>query len=96
MATWYRDGVQGLLIPAAAEGQRKVKRLFANAGEELYITSQNDGSHQPDSFHYTDRAWDQSKGLFTIKDIRKCLGSDFDVVNGSGYFHCEYHPKEEI
>lgn len=95
MSTWYRDGVKGTLVLQAAEGLRKVKRLFAQNGEDLYITSMNDGVHLPESFHYTNRAWDQRKGSFSIDDMRNCLGPDFDVCNGKGYYHCEYQPGDE-
>lgn len=110
MATWIRQGVRGIerLCPEAKEGFRKVGGLFRRHGRERYITSGDEGTHIEESYHYSNRAWDEridqvvSANLIR-QDLNSCPkygeNSDFDVVdkNSDGTpkncVHIEFDPK---
>ena len=51
MSVWYKQGVYGELQPAASEGRRKVEKLFAAKGEDLYITSIREATHGVGTLH---------------------------------------------
>jgi len=93
MATYYKEGVCGELCLPAAQGLRKVKRLYALKNKDLYITSIREGTHSMASFHYIGLAWDHRQNGVPVKDIKAELGPDFDVVKESDHIHCELDPK---
>ena len=93
MATYYKEGVCGELYLPAAQGLRKVKRLYAKRGKDLYITSIREGTHSMASFHYIGLAWDMRANGVTKAEMKKALGKDFDVVSYKWGFHVEYDPK---
>jgi len=98
MAIWYRIGVNGTLMPEAAEGMRKVAKLFDKHGYEMYVNSICDGIHSQSSFHPYRRAFDidgyDHKGKprapeITVEKIKKVLGDKWDVIFHNGHWHCE-------
>lgn len=88
MSTWFRDGVHLNLIPEAAEDFRQIKKLYAVGGEDLFVTSGNDGSHTIGSFHYTDKAFDFRKGKFKTKEIKAAIKGQ--IVDETDHYHYEY------
>lgn len=94
MSVWYKQGVYGELQPAASEGRRKVEKLFAAKGEDLYITSIREATHGVGTLHTDGRAWDQRPGKkVTVADMKRILGNTFDVIPESNHLHIEYDPK---
>lgn len=93
MTTWYKQGVFGKLIPPAANGLRLTERLYAQHGEDVFVTSIRDGTHMPGSFHPIGRAWDMQPRNVSKEAHKAALGSDFDVVDESDHRHVEYDPK---
>jgi hypothetical protein len=97
MAIWYKQGVYGELILATSEGLRKVEKLFAKYGLDVFVTSKRDGSHMPGSFHPHGRAFDIRKHHKITKTmLKKALGDNFDVVEHKTHFHIEHDPKNNI
>ena len=98
MTVWYKQGVLGDLQPVARKGLGRVSRLFETAGLDLNITSLRDGNHMAGSLHYDGLAFDfwytsAVSRIISIVMIKESLGSDWDIVPGNGYVHCEYDPK---
>ena len=74
-------------------------RVYDKYGEELVVTSLNDGNHSRKSLHYSGQAADLRTRYFrsdevalVAEDIRSRLGSDYDVVVESDHIHLEYQP----
>ena len=74
-------------------------KIWAKLGQELVITSIEDGRHMEGSKHYTGEALDLRTRYFTEEEKRKAaeelanaLGSDYDVVVEGDHIHCEYDP----
>ena len=93
ISVWYKQGVHVNLIPRAANGLRKMAKLYGKEGKDLFITSGNDGSHRMDSYHFINRAWDQRQNGVSVVKMRAALGKGFDVVKESNHIHVEYDPK---
>jgi len=93
MTVWIKQGVIGDLQSIARKGLGHVAKLYGSAGHDLYITSLREGNHSAGSFHYDGLAFDIKPGKINIKEIRKVLGPDWDVVDETNHFHCEYDPK---
>lgn len=67
---------------------------------DMLITSGNDSEHMAGSKHFTNEALDfrtkhlnaaQKQAL--VKDVKKRLGKDYDVVLESDHLHIEADPK---
>lgn len=84
-----------------------VNDIFSKAGYPCIITSCNDGTHSPNSLHYSDSAFDfRSKQISSTAEkenilnlVKEALTVDFDVLlEDSGtdneHFHLEYDPKK--
>ena len=93
MAIWKKQGVFGPLSREAGNALRRLARLFAQHGKDLYITSQREGTHSPGSLHPQGDAFDCRKATLDIDEIRHCLGNDYDCVEESHHYHIEYDPK---
>lgn len=93
MCIWYKQGVYGELTPETAEGLRKTERLYANGGDDVYVTSIRDSSHGPGSFHPHGRAWDMRPGKISREELQSYLGAKFQVIDESNHRHVEYDPK---
>lgn len=76
----------------------KITETFVEKyGEELTITSTYEGTHQANSLHYANDAYDFDHPL-TVKDrsiklLKKVLGPNFDIVWKVDHIHIEYDPK---
>jgi len=93
MSTWFKQGVYGQLTREAAEGFRKMDKLYAKEGKDLYITSIRESTHGPGTRHHMGDAWDQQKRGVGKKKCKAVLGKDFDVVDEHNHRHIEYDPK---
>jgi len=95
MNTWIKQGVYGELQPEAAEGLRKVRKLYARFDCDVHITSIREGTHSPGSLHCDGRAWDMRPGVVPMGDVERVLGDDFDVMDHGfpTHRHIEYDPK---
>jgi hypothetical protein len=90
MTIWYKQGVYGELVPEAAEGLRRVEKLFASKGQDVFVTSIRDSSHGPGSFHPHGKAWDQRPNYkVSVTAIKKAVGIKFDVVPEKDHTHIE-------
>jgi hypothetical protein len=65
------------------------------------ITSACDGTHSINSLHYTGYALDlRTKSVIPamlsliVRDIKRDLGEQFDVVEEEDHLHVEFDPKE--
>ena len=74
--------------------------IYANHGENLVITSLNDGKHSQTSLHYSGCAADLRTRYFlkseqskVVNDLKEALTIDFDVVLEKDHIHLEYQPK---
>ena len=95
MTIWYKQGVIGLhnLHPKVQKAKRKVHKLYASRGQDLYVTSLAEGTHSPGSFHHIFRAFDFRKGIVKLSTIKQKLGSEYDVIGHNTHYHVEYDPK---
>ena len=74
--------------------------VYSKYGEELVITSLNDGKHSITSLHYAGCAADLRTHYFDIdevkivaSDIRSRLGLDYDVIVEKDHIHLEFQPR---
>ena len=74
---------------------RLTEKLYAKYKQDVYVTSKRDGSHSPGSFHPHGRAWDMRTGGVPLKEHKKILGDNFDVLDHGlpKHRHIEYDPK---
>jgi len=93
MTVWYKEGVYGELRYEAAKGLRLVKILYASKGKDVFVTSIRESTHGIRTLHHLGDAFDIRKNGVSIRDIRRVLGKDFDVVNEWSHFHIEFQPK---
>ena len=91
------------------EGMLKASQVYAELGirgVRATITSVMDGRHMPTSKHYEGNAFDlrtwnadssgqmpQGEKEYVAQELRKMLGSDYDVVVEKTHIHVEYDPK---
>ena len=76
------------------------ERVYKDLGKECVITSLMDGKHMDTSKHYVGDAADLRIWFFNnaekriaVKQLKKELGVDFDVVLEKDHIHVEYDPK---
>ena len=96
----------GVVVPPSL----RIAAVLINTASELalgpmYITSGSDGTHRPNSKHYTNAALDfRTKHLShddrqrLVNRVRENLGPDYDVVMEAvgqlnEHLHIEYDPK---
>lgn len=104
MSTSLKHGVKlAGLKPQAVLAIHIAEGVFRNFGEELVVTSCNDGKHSDTSLHYHGFAFDaRSKELVCdkqelLKELRARLGAEFDVLledlgGNNEHYHIEYDP----
>jgi len=92
VSIWYKQGVFGTLQPCAIEGLRKTERLYALRGEDVFVTSLQDGTHGAGSFHVSGRAWDMRPGKVSKEDHQCTLGTEFQVIDEANHRHIEFDP----
>ena len=94
MSTWYKQGVFGELTQEAAEGLRKLEKVFKHV-EDIYVTSVREGTHGIGSLHPSGRAFDiRHPKEISIHEIRSALGKDWDVIEEPSHLHLEFDPKD--
>ena len=83
-----------------------IQRIYNKRGHECVITSANDSTHGPNSWHYKGRALDlrtkhlpMMDKLPLVKELKEALGPQFDVVfeaegTVNEHVHLEFDPKE--
>lgn len=98
MSIWIKEDVQGDLQPVMAKGKGRIAKLYADNGEDFFITSKREGIHSLGSLHYEGLAIDfryQKKEIEGwLGKIRSALGPGFDVVAEGDHIHAEYDPKQ--
>jgi len=102
MTISLKEGVKMRAVsPTVAIALLVANSVYADHGiEDLVVTSVCEGHHSPKSKHYIGNAfdvriWDIKKETLDkiVRDMRKALGSEFDVVLESDHIHVEYDPK---
>ncbi len=75
--------------------------VFERYGEEAVITSTDEGNHSPSSLHYdrvTHGAVDVRKpkrnGNRILTALKQELGRNYDVIEESDHYHCEFEGKK--
>lgn len=73
-------------------------QVYQETGQELVITSLNDGKHSVTSLHYSGNAADiriyrDGKDQQRRDMIKERLGIDYDVILESNHIHIEYQPR---
>jgi hypothetical protein len=69
---------------------------------EFVVTSVNDGKHRQGSLHYEGLAFDiRTWALKTaadkehaLRELKRALGPDYDVILEADHIHIEFDPKE--
>ncbi len=96
MAVWIKEGTLGTLKPKMRKAHGRLAALYASKGAELYVTRRREyaAGSLPGSLHYDGNAEDilDRAKIVTLKQIKKVLGSDYDVVEYEWGFHVEYDP----
>lgn len=76
----------------------KIEVIFRTHLEEPVITSTYEGDHSCGSLHYTNDAIDvrnpKTNANIIFIELKKVLGTDFDILQLSNHVHIEYDPKE--
>lgn len=92
--------------PEALLGLIIASSVFDKHDVDLIITSGGEGEHSRGSLHFSGLGFDlRSKHLVSglkkvvLRDLRQCLGKNFDVVlekrgKPNEHFHIEYQPKK--
>lgn len=72
--------------------------VWIDTGQQMTITSINDGRHSHTSLHYSGNAFDiRTRGIVNSHDLADrldaMLGVDFDVIHEGDHIHVEYQPR---
>lgn len=95
-----KKGVHGVYSNKMFIATNKIKKVYRKFHTNtLWITSIADGKHKIDSKHYDKpysnaidyRIWNVLNSL--VREIKKELGPDYDVVLEKDHLHVEYDPK---
>lgn len=74
-----------------------VGKVFRRHGQEVVVTSTFEGNHGEGSLHYGNEAfsigYSEIENFELIREIRKELGNDFDVVEKDNYIDIEHDPE---
>jgi uncharacterized protein YcbK (DUF882 family) len=78
-----------------------IEKVWESLGIELVVTSVCDSVHSKNSLHYVGFAADirirdfktKEKLNLAIKNIKRNIGKQFDVILESDHIHIEYQPK---
>lgn len=89
------------LSPQMVLGMVIASDLYSRHGQDVVITSINDGNHSTTSLHYSGNAVDLRIHYFTEEQtesvfnaLKSILTIDFDVVLEKDHIHLEYQPKK--
>jgi hypothetical protein len=97
----YKEGVDsGAMSPELSGRFDAIDRVHQEiAGRGAVVTSARDGSHRVNSKHYSGEAIDlRTRDLTSsqvdrlVNELRRTLGSDFDVIREGDHIHLEYDP----
>lgn len=85
------------LRPEIRKKLTEIESIISSCDDkELVITSTYEGTHSAGSLHYADLAIDIRRfhsATPSFKEIKRNLGSDYDVICYETYIHIEYDPK---
>lgn len=90
---WIKQGVQGELCREMRRAVGLLAKLYGAAGEDLFITSAQEGNHTAGSLHYDGRAVDFRKGSIQLGQIQLQLPSGYDLVEELSHYHLEWDPR---
>lgn len=102
MTLGFKESVRiDVLSPQLVLGLIAIHSVFESHGYDCILTSVSDGAHRSGSRHYDGNACDLrirhiSSGSHVtdlVDDLRRVLGSNFDVVLEVDHIHVEYDPK---
>lgn len=96
MSILIKQGVCGDLSNVCQKALGLIHSYYQRLGEDLVVTSIRDGNHSPGSLHYNGNAFDirySTAPIFKISELRRLLGSDFDVIPEKNHIHVEFDPK---
>jgi hypothetical protein len=97
MTVWYKQGVRGRLNPQARKCLGRIAKVYDSYGEDLFVTSVEEGNHGDGSLHYCGDAFDfrYSNAIAgpSHEEVKDAAGKDFDVVSEKTHIHVEYDPK---
>jgi hypothetical protein len=93
MTVWRKQGVLGDLHREMRRAVGALATFYAARGLDLQITSVREGTHSAGSLHYDGCAIDFRGQGVPVVELRRLLGSAFDVVEEPDHIHVEYDPK---
>ena len=96
-----KKGVQvGLIQPQVNLALIIANQIWNNLGQELVVTSGDDGQHMQDSLHYQGfgvdlrtRYFEHHEKISAFTQLTRNLGNNFDVIMHDTHIHMEYDPK---
>ena len=105
MMEHIKEGKDGAVIktmpPVVLDGIIEIAMIFARNGYPFVITEKDGGKHLVGSLHYTGfaidfRSWvvPADKRPALLVQLKRELGSDWDVIEEHAHFHAEYQPKK--
>ena len=105
MMRHIKEGKDGAVIttmpPVVLDGIIEIAMIFARNGYPFVITEKDGGKHMDGSLHYTGfaiafRSWvvHVAKRPALLAQLKRALGSDWDVIEEDDHFHAEYQPKK--
>ena len=105
MMEHIKEGKDGAVIttmpPVVLDGIITIAMIFARNGYPFVITEKDGGKHMVGSLHYKGfaidfRSWvvPHDKRPALLAQLKRELGSDWDVIEEHDHFHAEYQPKK--
>lgn len=96
MVIWIKEGTVGDLSPQMRKGHGRLAALYQTKRKDMFVTRRReyDSASLYGSLHYDGNAEDifDPNKYASKEDVQKALGPDFDVVEYSWGYHCEYDP----
>lgn len=84
------------LRPEIRKKMAFMAKVYQDHGEELVITSTNEGTHSAGSLHYANLAVDirlpKTSRVGILTELKKGFGKDYDIVLERDHIHIEYDP----
>lgn len=102
---YIKEGKNGAVInsmpPIVLDGLIGIVIVFARNGYAFCLTEKDGGKHMVGSLHYKGfaidfRSWvvPYDKRPALLAQLKRELGSDWDVIEEDDHFHAEYQPKK--
>lgn len=100
---YIKDGVTiDKFSPQLLNALLQASQVYQVHSAALVITSLSDGTHKQGSLHYRGYAADlRTRDIppqnvpTLVRDLRRSLGTDFDVVVEGDHIHIEYDPQHD-